>query len=193
MHTSRAVAGGTPCENGGDTTGFSAAELLVVITVLGIVATTYMALQRPPEAVTMEIAAHRLALEVERVREEAAASEGEGLIAIRPDGRFAVQTGAAGSVSLGAIPADAWEELGEGLAWGSGEANKDPFGREPQALPAQVFCDAEGCTPPPGGAAYFVRSQREGHRVAAVTLDAAGAVQVWRWEPGSGGWTALAR
>lgn len=184
----------TPRPFRGDARGFSAAELLVVLAALGVLSTVYMALQRPPETLPVENAAQRLAGEIERARDQAVAFEGEALIAVLPDGRYAARTGAPGTLSLAGTPADEWEALPDGLGWGAGEAARDPFGGAVAPLPAQVYCDADGvCAAPAPAAVYLVRSDREPHRVAAVTLDESGSVQAWRWEKGSGGWSPVAR
>lgn len=184
----------TPRLPRGDARGFSAAELLVVLAALAVVGTVYMALQRPPEIVPVENTAQRLAGEIERARDQAVAIEGEALLAVLPDGRYAARTGAPGTLSLAGAPADEWESLPEGVGWGAGDAARDPFGAPVAPLPAQIYCDADGeCGAPAPAAVYLVRSDREPHRVASVTLDASGSVQVWRWEMGSGRWTAVAR
>jgi prepilin-type N-terminal cleavage/methylation domain-containing protein len=184
----------TPAPLRGDARGFSAVELVVVLAALAIVSTIYMALQRPPEIYPVENAAQRLAGEIERARDQAVALEGEALVAVQPDGRYAARTGAAGTLSLAGTAADEWEALPEGVAWGAGQAASDPFDRPVEPLPAQVFCDADGaCAAPAPAAVYLVHSAREPHRVAAVTLDASGSVQAWRWEMGSGRWRAVAR
>lgn len=185
---------GTPHLSSGNAAGFSAVELLIVLTCLAIVATTYLALQRPSEVYPVELAAERLAAAIDRGRDHAVATEGEALVAVLPDGRYAVDVGPAGTRSLGGVPDEEWEALPEGLAWGWGEAPRDPAGRSAGALPAQVFCDADGlCAAPSPAAAYPVRSRREPQRVTAVTLDAAGTVEVWRWEAGANRWTAAPR
>ncbi len=184
----------TPWLLRGDARGFSAVELLVVLAALAALGTVYMALQRPPEIIPVENAAQRLAGEIERARDEAVAIEGEALVAVLPDGRYAARTGAPGTLSLAGTPAGEWESLPEGLGWGAGEAARDPFGGAVAPLPAQVYCDADGeCGAPAPAAVYLVRSDREPHRVAAVTLDASGSVQAWRWEMGGGRWTPVAR
>jgi hypothetical protein len=166
----------------------------MVLAVLAVVSTVYMALQRPPETYPVENAAQRLAGEIERARDQAVALEGEALVAVLPDGRYAARTGAPGTLSLGGTPAGEWEELPEGLGWGAGDAARDPFGGPIAPLPAQVYCDANGvCGAPAPAAVYTIRSNREPHRVAAVTLDAGGSVQAWRWERGSGEWSPAAR
>ncbi|HET6230550.1 MAG TPA: prepilin-type N-terminal cleavage/methylation domain-containing protein [Longimicrobiaceae bacterium] len=178
----------------GDARGFSAVELLVVLATLAVLATAYMALQRPSEVLPVELAAQRLAAEIERAREQAVATDGEALIAVRPDGHYAARVGAPGALSLGATPADEWQELPDGLVWGGGTAARDPLGQPVGALPAQVFCGADGaCSPPAPAAVYLLRSGREAQRVAAVTLDATGAVQAWCWEMGTSTWKPLAR
>jgi len=190
----RRVGSYTPRPLRGDTRGFSAAELLVVLAALGVLSTVYMALQRPPEILPVENAAQRLAGEIERARDQAVAFEGEALVAVLPDGRYAARTGAPGTLSLAGTPADEWEALPDGLGWGAGEAARDPFGGAITPLPAQIYCDADGvCGAPAPAAVYLVRSDREPHRVAAVTLDESGSVQAWRWEKGSGRWTPVAR
>lgn len=190
----RGVGGYTPALLRGDARGFSAVELLIVLAALAAVATAYMALQRPPEIYPVENAAQRLAGEIERVRDQAVASEGEALVAVLPDGRYAARVGARGTLTLAGTSAGEWEELPEGLGWGAGEAAWDPLGGPIASLPAQIYCDADGvCGAPAPAAVYLVRSDRESHRVAAVTLDASGSVQAWRWERGSGRWTPVAR
>lgn len=188
------MAPDTPRHPAGNDAGFSAAELLVVLAALAALATVYMALQRAPEIYTVESAAQRLAAEIERARAEAVAREGEALIAVLPDGRFAARVGDAGSLSALGTPSEEWEALPEGIGWGAGEAGTDPLGRPAGPLPAQVYCGADGeCSPPAPWAVYTLRSDREPHRVAAVTLDAAGSVEVWAWAAGTGSWTAVAR
>lgn len=190
----RRVARYTPALLRGDARGFSAVELLVVLAALAAVATAYMALQRPPEIYPVENAAQRLAGEIERARDQAVASEGEALVAVLPDGRYAARVGEPGTLTLPGTPAGEWEELPEGLGWGAGEAAESPLGGPVAPLPAQVYCNADGaCGAPVPAAVYLVRSDREPHRVAAVTLDAGGSVQAWRWERGSGRWTPVAR
>lgn len=190
----RRVGRYTPRRIRGDARGFSATELLVVLAALAVVSTVYLALQRPPEFVPVENAVQRLAWEIERARDMAVAAEGEALIAVLPDGRYAARTGTPGTLSLGGTPSEAWEALPDGLAWGAGDAAQNPFGGAVGPLPAQVFCDADGtCGAPSPAAVYLVRSVREPHRVAAVTLDASGSVGTWRWERGSGGWTPVGR
>jgi prepilin-type N-terminal cleavage/methylation domain-containing protein len=184
----------TPRRGRGDARGFSAIELVVVLAALAVVSTVYMALQRPSEIYPVENAAQRLAGEIERARDQAVAQEGEALVAVQPDGRYAARTGAPGTLTLASTPADEWERLPEGIVWGAGDAARDPFDRPVAPLPAQVYCDADGvCGAPAPAAVYLVRSVREPQRVAAVTLDASGSVQAWRWEMGSGRWTAVAR
>lgn len=184
----------TPSRIGGDAGGFSIVELLVVLTVFAIVSTVYLALHRPSEVFPVESAAQRLAGEIERVRDHAVATEGEALIAVLPDGRFAARYGQSGSLALANTPADEWESLPEGLSWGGGEADDDPFGGAITPLPAQVFCDADGvCNAPSPAAVYLIRSVREAQRVAAVTLDAGGTVHVWRWRKGDRSWQPQAR
>lgn len=184
----------TPALLPGDARGFSAVELLMVLATLAVVSTVYMALQRPPEIYPVENAAQRLAGEIERARDQAVASEGEALVVVLPDGRYAARVGAPGTLTLAGTPAGEWEELPEGLGWGAGEAARDPLDGPVAPLPAQVYCDADGaCGAPRPAAVYLVRSNREPHRVAAVTLDASGSVQAWRWERGSGRWTPVAR
>jgi hypothetical protein len=166
----------------------------VVLAALAVVTTVYLAVQRPPEIYPVENAAQRLAGEIERVRDQAVAIEGEALLAVLPDGRYAARSGAPGTLSLAGTPAGEWEALPEGLGWGAGEAAWDPFGGAVAPLPAQVYCGADGvCGAPAPAAVYTIRSDREPHRVAAVTLDASGSVQAWRWEKGSGRWTPVAR
>lgn len=166
----------------------------MVLAALAIVSTVYMALQRPSEIYPVENAAQRLAGEIERARDQAVALEGEALVAVQPDGRYAARTGAPGTLTLAGTPADEWETLPEGIAWGAGDAVRDPFDQPVVPLPAQVYCDADGvCGTPAPAAIYLVRSVREPQRVAAVTLDASGSVQAWRWVMGSGRWTAVAR
>lgn len=184
----------TPTPGRGDVRGFTAVELLLVLAVLAALATGYMALQRPPEMHGVEVAARRLAGEIERARDQAVAAEGEALVAVVPDGRFAARAGAVGTLALESTPAGEWEALPEGVAWGAGDAARDPLDRPVRPLPAQVFCDADGsCAPPAPAAVYLLRSIRESHRVAAVTLEAGGTVQTWRWVRGSGAWTPSAR
>lgn len=190
----RRVGGYTPRYVRGDARGFSGVELLMVLAVLAVVSTVYMALQRPPELFRVENAAQRLAGEIERARDHAAALEGEALVAVLPDGRYAARTGPPGTLSLAGIPTEEWEDLPEGLGWGAGNAALDPFGGPAVPLPAQVWCDADGgCGAPAPAAVYMIRSDRESHRVAAVTVDAGGSVQAWRWERGSGRWSPVAR
>lgn len=192
--SARRVGRYTPPLIRGDARGFSAVELLMVLAALAVVGTIYMALQRPPEIYPVENAAQRLAGEIERARDQAVASEGEVLVAVLPDGRYAARVGAPGTLTLAGTPAGEWEELPEGLGWGAGAAASDPLGRPAAPLPAQVYCNADGaCGTPAPAAVYLVRSDREPHRVAAVTLDASGSVQAWRWERGSGQWTPVAR
>lgn len=165
-----------------------------MLTAFAILTTIYMALQRPSEIYPVELAAQRLAGEIERAREQAVAMEGEALVAIVPDGRYAVRAGARGTLALTNTAASEWEALPDGLAWGAGDAVRDPAGQPVGAIPAQVFCDADGlCASPPPAAVYLLRSVRESHRVAAVTLDASGSVQTWRWVRGDGSWTPVAR
>jgi prepilin-type N-terminal cleavage/methylation domain-containing protein len=191
----RRVAFYTPRQTRGDAAaGFSLIELLIVLAVFAIISTVYMALHRPSEVYPVENAVQRLAGEIERVRDQAVATEGEALIAVLPDGRYAARAGAAGTLMLGTTPADEWENLPEGLAWGAGDATDNPFAGAVGPLPAQVFCDADGlCNAPLPGAVYLVRSIREGHRVAAVTLDAGGTIHTWRWRKGDRKWLPIAR
>lgn len=190
----RRVARYTPCPCRGNARGFTAIELIIVLVALAAIATIYMALQRPSEMIPVEVAAQLLATDIARVRDEAAAAETEALIAVQPDGRYAVQTGPAGSLSLSTIPAAEWETLPEGLMWGAGSATTNPLGGPIAPLPAQVYCDADGsCTVPDAMAVYLVRSKREAHRVAAITLGQNGVVQSWRWEFGSALWKPGAR
>jgi len=183
------VGGDTPAATHGDGAGFSAIELLMVLTVLAIVSTIYLALHRPADIYSLENAAQRLAGEIERVREQAVATEGEALLAIRPDGRYAARASAEGTLALAITPAGEWEALPEELAWGGGEAAQDPFGSALAPLPAQVFCGADGrCNAPAPAAVYLIQSIREPHWVAAVTLAPDGSVNVWRWRKGDGTW-----
>lgn len=166
----------------------------MVLVALAVIAAVYMALQRPSEMIPVEVAAQQLATGIARVRDEAAAAEAEALIAVVPDGRYTVQTGPAGSLSLATIPAEEWEALPEGLIWGAGSATTNPLGQPVAPLPAQVYCDADGsCDVPDPMAIYLIRSRREPHRVGAITLDQNGAVQSWRWEPGTARWKPSAR
>jgi prepilin-type N-terminal cleavage/methylation domain-containing protein len=188
------VASYTPALSPGDAAGFTIVELLVVLTVFAIVSTVYMALHRTSDVYPVENAAQRLALEIERTRDQAIAAEGEALIAVLPDGRYAARSGATGTLDLATTPAGEWEELPEGLTWGAGEATADPFAGAIAPLPAQVFCDADGlCNAPLPAAVYLIRSVREAHRVAAVTLDAGGTVHTWRWRKGDRTWLPVAR
>jgi prepilin-type N-terminal cleavage/methylation domain-containing protein len=190
----RRVARYTPCPFPGNARGFTAIELITVLVALAVLAAVYMALQRPSEMIPVEVAAQQLVTGIARVRDEAAAAEAEALIAVLPDGRYAVQTGPAGSLSLPTIPAEEWEALPEGLVWGAGSATTNPLGQPVAPLPAQVYCDADGsCDVPDLMAIYLIRSRREPHRVAAITLGQNGAVQSWRWEPGTARWKPSAR
>lgn len=190
----RRVARYTPRLSRGDARGFTAIELIAVIVALAAVATVYMALQRPSEIIPVEVAAQQLASDVARGRDEAAATEAEALIAVTPEGRYAVHTGVAGSLALSTLPDEEWQTLPEGLIWGPGAATTAPDGEPVAPLPAQVYCDADATCDVPGSmAVYLVRSRREPHRVAAVTLDRNGAVQAWRWELGSARWQPRAR
>jgi prepilin-type N-terminal cleavage/methylation domain-containing protein len=190
----RRVAPYTPRRMRGDAAGFTLVELLVVLTVFAIISTVYMALHRPSEVYPVENAVQRLAGEIERVRDRAAATEGEALIAVLPDGRYAARAGATGSLALASTPAAEWESLPDGLSWGAGEATENPFAGPIAPLPAQVFCDADGvCNAPAPAAVYLIRSVREAHRVAAVTLDAGGTVHTWRWRKGDRSWQPVSR
>jgi prepilin-type N-terminal cleavage/methylation domain-containing protein len=190
----RRVARCTPPGTLGNAHGFTAIELLAVLAVIAVVSTTYLALQRPTEMIPVEGAAQRLAGHIEEARDGAVASEGEALIAVLPDGRYAALHGPSGSLALDRIDTNSWDSLPAGLLWGSGSAGTDPLGQAPAAMPAQVFCDADGaCSTPTPAAVYLVRSSREPHRVAAVTLDPGGAIQVWRWEDGTQQWRPLSR
>lgn len=190
----RRVAAYTPRPIRGDAGGFTLVELLVVLTVFAIISTVYMALHRPSEVYPVENAVQRLAGEIERVRDRAVATEGEALIAVLPDGRYAARAGPSGSLALATTPASEWESLPDGLSWGAGEATADPYAAAIAPLPAQVFCDADGiCNAPAPAAIYLIRSVREGHRVAAVTLDAGGTIHTWRWRKGDGSWHPVSR
>jgi hypothetical protein len=185
----RGVGGDTPAPTRRDGAGHSAIELLMVLTVLTVVSTVYLALHRPADIYSLEIAAQRLAAEIERVREQAVATEGEALLAVRPDGSYAARSGAAGTLSLTSTPAGEWEVLPDELAWGGGEATRDPFGGALAPLPTQVFCGADGrCNAPAPAAVYLIQSIREPHHVGAVTLSLDGSVHVWRWRKGDGTW-----
>ena len=178
----------------GDARGFTSIELIVVLAALGILASGRSWAAAAQRDLPVELAAQRLAGEIERAREAAVAAEGEALILVDPAGRYAARAGAAGSLDPAGTPAEEWEELPDGLGWGGGSATADPLGQPIGDLPAQVFCDADGiCGTPVPAAVYTLHSVREPRRVAAVTADAAGAVQTWRWNPASGTWTPLAR
>lgn len=189
------MASDTPQRGPGNTAGYTSLEILVVLIVLAVAVAGYVALQRPPQILPLEMAASRLAGEIARAREEAVAREGEALIAARPDHHYAAQAGPESSLALAAIPAEEWQPLPDELAWGSGSATADPFGGAPAAIPAQVFCDSDGsCGTPAGSAAiYTIHSPREPARAAAVTLETDGSVQIWLWRDGTSTWSAAAR
>lgn len=200
MTTGPGPAPFTPTGRRRSIAGFTFFELILVISVVGILGGLFLVALRPDAHASVEAEARGMAAALRAAVEQASAREGEMVMEVSTTpvgsdhGRYLALAGAEG-VSASSVEPSAWYLIEGDLRWGPGSATTGPTGLPTDAgIPHRVRCDAERrCWIAGGIALYYLTRATDPEAVYAVSLTEDATVQVHRYEAGTATWKTLTR